>query len=577
MGRIDPALIKKGEGSTLKIIKFRGHTQIGGAGHVHKFVVYTDDTVEIFEHVHIDEEGVQHKHRHKYVGEYPNGYIMEDHVGHVHKIVSVAHPIKFEKEVYGKKAFSKMVNAKLKKSKGLGAGSSTPDEAANFSELFKQQTPMTVDDVFDKLDEVFYDIPDKGPRSHTSLIQNSLEIIQNFDDPRDAEIEEMSDELIELEKKLQQQEMDTGVEKQHSIFQNGAFLRNGVNTYYMQKGAKRRIIGEEVYNMLKRAQGHPPARANEEIWIEVTDLVLEGIDTGPEFREEDVNVGPDETRKEVEEKKMVKLDPDDFKIDPTNYKSTSEYLEVLDREVRQKAALEDYQEQLRYRYQRDVRDVTDDDERAEAQTRLDEVTEQLKATRNAIIRYSKILRSVDPDGDLKNITIDTSELKKVVDGEMQENISENELAEWHKNVFLGEDNKSRMRRFVDGFNRPDELDKSGAVVFKGEPSTTENSQAGVPFWVEELPEGTPDGFRPNPNGTLRNRNIKEMADLSKIGMDSPGGDWYWAPKVEFQFKLQNSSPVTSMLSKYIWDVSKFEWVPKGEKRMFQGQVVDNIQ
>ncbi len=574
MGRIDPALIQKGESSTLKIIKFRGQTQIGGAGgHIHKFVVYVDDSVEIFEHVHTDEEGVQHKHKHKYVGDYPNGYIVEDHIGHIHKIVSVAHPVTFEKEVYGKKAFSKMINSKLKKNKGLGVGSSTPDEASNFNELFKQQTPMTVDEVFDKLDEVFYDIPDKGPRSHASLIQNSLEIIQNFDDPRDAEIEEMTDEMVELEKKLAQQEMDTGVEKQHPIFQNGAFLRNGIKTYYMQKGAKRRIKGSDTYDMLKRAQGHPPARANEEIWVEVTDLVLEGIDTGPEFREEDINVGPDETRKEVEEKKMVKLDPDDFKIDPTNYKSTSEYLEVLDREVRQKAALEDYQESLRYRYQRDVRDVTRDEDRAEAQKRLDEVTEELKKTRDAIIRYSKILRSVDPDGDLKNITIDTSELKNIVDGEMQEEITEAEKSEWHKNVFLGDDNKARMRRFVDGFNQSPTGNVSSAGG--GVTTTTQNTQK--PFWVEEEPTGTPNGFRPNPNGTLRNRNVKEMADLSKIGMDSPQGEWYWAPKVEFQFKLENINPITRTISRYIWDESKFEWVPKGEKRMFQGQVVDNIQ
>ena len=98
MGRIDPALIQKGEGSTLKIVKFRGQTQPkenDPEGHVHKFVVYTDDSVEIFEHVHIDEEGVQHKHRHKYIGDYPNGYIVEDHVGHIHKIISVAHPIIF--------------------------------------------------------------------------------------------------------------------------------------------------------------------------------------------------------------------------------------------------------------------------------------------------------------------------------------------------------------------------------------------------------------------------------------------------------------------------------------------------
>ena len=30
-------------------------------------------------------------------------------------------------------------------------------------------------------------------------------------------------------------------------------------------------------------------------------------------------------------------------------------------------------------------------------------------------------------------------------------------------------------------------------------------------------------------------------------------------------------------SKYIWDRDQFEWVRSTEKRMFQGQIVDNIQ
>lgn len=577
MGRIDSGLIQREESSTLKIIKFRGQTQPkenDPDGHVHKFVVYTDDSVEIFEHIHIDEEGVQHKHRHKYIGDYPNGSIVEDHIGHEHNIASVAHPITFNKEVYGKKSFAKMINDRTKKQKGINP-SNIPSDAANFQELFKQETPMTVDEVFDKIDEVFYDIPEKGDRSHASLIQNSLEIIQDFEDPRDAEIEKMNDEMIELEKQLQQQEIDTGVDKQHSIFQNGSFLRNGSKTYYMQKGAKRRVRGTDTYKMLKRAQGHPPDREDEKIWVEVTSVVLDGIDTGPEFREEDINVGPNETRKELEEKKMVKLDPDDFKVDPTNYTSTSEYLKVLDREVRQKAALEDYQEGLRYRYQRDVRDITADDQRAEAQGRLDEVTEELKKTRETIIRYSKILQSVDPDGDLKNITIDTSQLKNIVDGELKEEISEEEKTAWHKNIFLGDDNKSRIRRFVDSLGSGGDGVGSGGGYGGSGGTTTQNTKKS--FWVEEEPIGVPNGYVNNEKGTRPNITIKQMARLCKIGINSPKGEWYWAPKAAYQMKLQNPNPITSKFSKYMWDKDKFEWVRTTEKRMFQGQIVDNIQ
>ena len=107
MGRIDTSIIQKGEGTTLKIVKYKGTTQIEkeseiGIAHTHNFVVYTDDTVEILEHIHIDEEGIQHKHRHKYIGEYPNGYIVEDHQDHVHTIISVYHPIELKKKIIGK-------------------------------------------------------------------------------------------------------------------------------------------------------------------------------------------------------------------------------------------------------------------------------------------------------------------------------------------------------------------------------------------------------------------------------------------------------------------------------------------
>ena len=48
MGRIDPKLIVQGEESSIKVVKFKGKTSIV-EGHQHDFVVYEDDTIEIFE------------------------------------------------------------------------------------------------------------------------------------------------------------------------------------------------------------------------------------------------------------------------------------------------------------------------------------------------------------------------------------------------------------------------------------------------------------------------------------------------------------------------------------------------
>ena len=73
MGRIDPKLIVPGEESNIKIVKFKGTTS-RAAGHQHNFVVYEDDTVEIFEVISKNREtGQEEKHTHEYLGEYPYG------------------------------------------------------------------------------------------------------------------------------------------------------------------------------------------------------------------------------------------------------------------------------------------------------------------------------------------------------------------------------------------------------------------------------------------------------------------------------------------------------------------------
>ena len=64
MGRIDPKIVVKGEESILKTVKFKGKTSLE-ANHQHDFVVYEDDTVEIFEQAIIDvRTGQEEKHTH---------------------------------------------------------------------------------------------------------------------------------------------------------------------------------------------------------------------------------------------------------------------------------------------------------------------------------------------------------------------------------------------------------------------------------------------------------------------------------------------------------------------------------
>ena len=89
-------------------------TSNGKKGHVHKFVVYEDNTVEIFEYFTKNgRTGETSSHTHEYVGEYPHGYMLEEQIRgihHVHKIGSVSHPVTIKKTVYSSKSLKKVLD-----------------------------------------------------------------------------------------------------------------------------------------------------------------------------------------------------------------------------------------------------------------------------------------------------------------------------------------------------------------------------------------------------------------------------------------------------------------------------------
>lgn len=69
----------------------------------------------------------------------------------------------------------------------------------SFSEFFKTKDPITVDRLFSIYDEIFYEIPKTGEKSHTTLIQQSQDYIDDYIDPRDDQIELQSQRIAELE------------------------------------------------------------------------------------------------------------------------------------------------------------------------------------------------------------------------------------------------------------------------------------------------------------------------------------------------------------------------------------------
>ena len=132
-----------------------------------------------------------------------------------------------------------------------------------FSELFSQNTPLTVDQFFIYYDDLFFNIPDNGIKSHQELIQRSTEYLDI--DPFEVERNTLLTQINELEKKVAELEEE---DPEHPIFPNGSFLRyddfsdrpEGGVIFYMDKGVRRQLNpGSELMEAIVKAT-NPEAR-----------------------------------------------------------------------------------------------------------------------------------------------------------------------------------------------------------------------------------------------------------------------------------------------------------------------------
>jgi len=136
----------------------------------------------------------------------------------------------------------------------------------SFSELIKSNPNYNVSKFFEVYNDLFYDIPKKGEKSHNSLILQSQEYINDYIDPKELTIEKL---LEELERKDEEYNLKENPEPKENVFYpNGTFLRtHGWNTeivegvpqglpiWVMQEGLKREFKSYDAYKIVKKALG----------------------------------------------------------------------------------------------------------------------------------------------------------------------------------------------------------------------------------------------------------------------------------------------------------------------------------
>tara|TARA_Y100000593_G_C4317808_1_gene341892 strand:- start:2056 stop:3546 length:1491 start_codon:yes stop_codon:yes gene_type:complete len=180
-----------------------------------------------------------------------------------------------------------------------------------FNEIIKSKNKVDIKEFFRIHEEVFYKIPKKGKKSHTSLINDSQNFINNHQDPKDAIIDKLTDEIDQLSTDLNKLEQPTG-DDENPFYPNKTLIRtsvrnvDGLPIWIMVNGIKREFKNYDIYLTAKKAMGHDISTPDSNILQEADEATLESIPSGTDintetdlvmidddtsFQYEDINLG----------------------------------------------------------------------------------------------------------------------------------------------------------------------------------------------------------------------------------------------------------------------------------------------
>ena len=146
--------------------------------------------------------------------------------------------IKLEKTVYGTESADRVLDRK-------------------FTELIQEKEPVDIKKLFRVYEELFFDIPKRGTQSHAALIKQSFDYVRDYEDPKDKQIDDLLERIIELEEQVIN---ETG--KEHPFFKNGTMLYNGSALALMQNG-ERRGMSWGTFDPLRKVLGFIDANGDE--------------------------------------------------------------------------------------------------------------------------------------------------------------------------------------------------------------------------------------------------------------------------------------------------------------------------
>lgn len=205
----------------------------------------------------------------------------------------------------------------------------------DFFELSIVNTSIDVDAFFTQYNQLFYNIPQTGENSHTTLVNNSLEYINGYVDPKDQIIERLNQTILELELQLAGEGLN-----ENPIFKNGTLIKGpDGNAHYMDQGYRRLVVFTPTFNSALKISIY--GSSDVELPL-VSDTMFNSIPIGPPLTEENFGVpfNPNSVNQEISNI-LLELDPQDINYNPSLYENINEFEQALIKDINEKQAVID--------------------------------------------------------------------------------------------------------------------------------------------------------------------------------------------------------------------------------------------
>jgi len=112
-----------------------------------------------------------------------------------------------------------------------------------FSEFLRPPIDEDIEQFFQIYREIFYDIPRRGDQSHSTLIEESKNYVEDYVDPKDTTILILNNKIESLQERIEQ-EFTT---QQHPFYADGSLLVIHETGYWIMMGGRKREIPDSIF------------------------------------------------------------------------------------------------------------------------------------------------------------------------------------------------------------------------------------------------------------------------------------------------------------------------------------------